>query len=444
MNELVRRLEFKEAFALVVGSVIGTGVFLKSAEMLSLTGSANLVLLAWFLAGVISLMGAFCYAELGSRFPRAGGEYVYLKEAYGEGVAFLYGWMRFWIGAPGSIAAYGVGAATFFSAVIDLEHLGVDRSSIAIGTILIFSAINCLSVKTSGGLQAFLTFLKIIIVAGFGFVLFQGQAHWSSELKESVGGASGFGAAMLAALWAYDGWNNMPMAAGEIKNPERNIPKALVTGMLLILFLYLLVNAAYFYALPAEEIANSYSKSHPQSLPVASRAAQVVLGNWAVWILSLVFVVSALGSMTGSILTGARVPFAMAKDQLFFDFLSKVHPTTRVPTTSVLIQGVIASLLAYSGTFDQLTDYVVFSSWIFYGLAAASIFKFRTKKTPDNVYLVPFYPWVPGIFVVSSAGLLLNTLWSTPVESGVGLLIILTGIPVYLRFKRSKVLKVIN
>lgn len=467
-STLVRRLGFKESFSLVVGSVIGTGIFIKTAGMLSLTGSMSLVIWAWVLAGFISLLGAFCYAELGARFPQAGGEYVYLREAYGPLVSFLYGWMRFWIGAPGSIAAYGVGAATFLASVINFESWGVPRSSVAIATIILFSGVNCLSVKTSGGLQSFMTFLKIFIVVGFSGALFGvGQGQWGLQtqvLHES--GLSEFGAAMLAALWAYDGWNNMPMAAGEIRDPQKNIPRALVGGMLGILVLYLLANLAYFYVLSPEQVAASYSRNNPEALPVAAKAAEISLGANGVWFLSLVFVFSALGSMTGSILTGARVPYAMAKDRLFFETLSRIHPRTNTPVISVLVQGLIACLLAFSGTFDQLTDYVVFASWIFYALATYALFIFRKKdrehqqehqreayssqhqndnrrelqKEHPEVYRgfrVPFYPWLPLFFVTSSAVLLLNTLWSTPVESLIGLGIILAGIPFFHWFNKK-------
>lgn len=409
---------------------------------MNLTGSASLVLLAWVVAGLVSLLGAFCYAELGARFPQAGGEYVYLKEAYGPLVSFLYGWMRFWIGAPGSIAAYGVGAATFLASVVDFESFGMPRASVAIFTIILFSGLNCLSVKTSGGLQSFMTFLKIFIVVGFSFALFglgQGKLELQSQvLHES--GLSEFGAALLAALWAYDGWNNMPMAAGEIRDPRRNIPRALIGGMLGILLLYLLTNLAYFYVLSPEAIGRSYSREHPLALPVAAQAAASSLGPGAVYFLSVVFVFSALGSMTGSILTGARVPYAMAKDRLFFETLSRVHPRTKTPVISVLVQGLIACGLAFSGTFDQLTDYVVFASWIFYGLASYAIFIFRRRDpVAYEGFQVPLYPWLPALFVLCSAGLLLNTIWSTPWESLIGLGIILAGIPVYYWFHKKPV-----
>ncbi len=436
---LIRSLDLKKTMALVVGTVIGTGVFLKAAVMSQQMGSPAWVLGCWVFAGLLSLAGALCYAELGALFPRAGGEYAFLKEGYGNGLAFLYGWMRFWIGAPGSIAAYGVGAATFLKSVIPMEN----PQFLAVGFIITFTLLNCFSVSIGGSVQAFITLLKVVMILGLAlsllvFVpsadawsnLFSGNDQWT--------GWNAFGAATLAALWAYDGWNNMPMAAGEVKNPGRTIPIALSFGMIIILTIYILINLTYFMALPFEEVASAYSNAMPGSLPVATKAATVVIGSMASVILSIAFVISALGGMNGSILTGARVPFAMAQDDLFPRFLAKVSQGSRVPIVSILVQGCIASILALSGSFDQLTDYVVFAAWIFYALTTASILIFR-KKQPDikRPFKVPFYPWLPIGFVSLSILLLINTLITSPRESGIGLAFILAGIPAYQLFKNK-------
>lgn len=445
---LVRRLGEKEAIALVIGTVIGTGVFLKAAIMASQTGSVLWVMLAWVVAGLLSLTGALCYAELGGLFPRAGGEYVYLREAYGDLVGFLYGWMRFWIGAPGSIAAYAVGAATFLGSFIVMPD-GV-KTGLAVAVIATFSLINCFTVALGGRVQILMTYLKVIMIVGLVGAIFAasffsagGGGSWAN-LSAATGagswqGWSAFGTAMIAALWAYDGWNNMPMAAGEIKNPGRSIPRALAFGMLLILGLYAAANLAYFYALPFEEVISSYSSVNRTALPVATKAAQAAFGPVAVGILSIAFVVSALGSLNGSILTGARVPFAMARDNLFFRQLGEVSHKGRSPVFSVAVQGFIASALALSGTFDQLTDYVVFASWIFYTLATAALFVLR-RKLPDaeRPFRTPLFPILPLIFIACSSLLLLNTLWRSPMESGVGLAFLAAGIPVFFLFKRSR------
>lgn len=443
---LLRSLGQKQALGLVIGTVIGTGVFLKAAVMSQEAGSPLAVLAAWVLAGLLSLAGAFCYAELGALMPEAGGEYVYLRDAYGELAAFLYGWMRFWIGSPGSIAAYGVGAATFAAAILPLPG-AVARTALAMGFIVVFSIVNCVSVLLGGSLQAFLTFLKIVLILGVSWAIFQyGNGGSWSHLRAPAGppswhGWSAFGSAMIAALWAYDGWNNMPMAAGEIREPERVIPRALALGMLTVLGLYALANVAFFYALPFPEVLASYSPATPGALPVATRAAQAAFGSLSVSLLSGAFVLSALGAMNGSILTGARIPYAMARDGYFFESLGRVGGKGRVPIASVIAQMLVSCALAASGTFDQLTDYVIFASFIFYAAVTTSLFVQRRRHPGRPLpFSAPFYPWLPALFILVSALLLLNTIVNSPLQTAIGAGFILSGIPAYLWF-RSKGLR---
>jgi basic amino acid/polyamine antiporter, APA family len=442
-KELVRGLTLVDAASIVVGSILGTGVFLKTSTMSTLVGSPGMVLIIWVIAGLLSLAGALAYAELGSLMPDAGGEYVYLKEGYGGLWAFLYGWMRFWIGSPGSIAAYAVGAMTFLNAAVDLSFIG-GRASAAIIVIIVFSSINCLSVAFGGRLQSIMTGLKLLMIIGLSMGIFFFNKEGSiSHFSESSPGFSGFagwsafGSAMIAALWAYDGWNNLPMVAGEIKDPQRNIPLSLGLGMLVILAIYCVANVAYFYALPFTEILTSNSDAYPDALPVATKAAMTFLGQSGVTILSAAFVFSALGALNGSIMTGARVPYAMAKDGLFFKQLSNVNDATMVPVVSIIVQGIVSMLLALSGTFDQLTNYVVFSSWIFYAMVTGVVFVLR-KRMPDapRSYKTIGYPVVPVIFIIIAVLLLINTLMESPKESSIGLAFILAGIPVYYVFKK--------
>ncbi len=442
-RELVRGLTLVDAASIVVGSIIGTGVFLKTATMSGLVGSPGMVLIIWVVAGLLSLAGALAYSELGSLMPDAGGEYVYLKVGYGDMWAFLYGWMRFWIGSPGSIAAYAVGAMTFMSGAVDLSFVG-GKSAAAVIVIIVFSSINCMSVAFGGKIQSIMTGLKLfIIIALCGGIFFAGEGASFAHFSERTPGVSGFtgwaafGSATLAALWAYDGWNNLPMVAGEIKNPQRNIPLSLGLGMLVILAIYCVTNVAYFYALPFTEILSSNSDAFPNALPVATKAAMTFLGTSGVTILSAAFVFSALGALNGSIMTGARVPYAMAKDGLFFKSLANVNDVTLVPVVSVVIQGIVSMLLALSGTFDQLTNYVVFSSWIFYAMVTGVVFVLR-KKMPDapRSYKTIGYPVVPIIFIVLAVLLLINTVIESPKESTIGLLFILAGVPVYFIFKK--------
>lgn len=443
-KELVRGLTLVDAASIVVGSIIGTGVFLKTATMSALVGSPGMVLIIWVVAGLLSLAGALAYAELGSLMPDAGGEYVYLKEGYGDLWAFLYGWMRFWIGSPGSIAAYAVGAMTFLNGAIDLSFVG-GRAAASVIVIIVFSSINCLSVAFGGRLNSIMTGLKLVMIIGMaGGILIAGQGTSVSHFTESAPGFTGFtgwaafGSATLAALWAYDGWNNLPMVAGEIKNPQKNIPLSLGLGMLVILAIYCVANVAYFYALPFSEILSSNSDAFPDALPVGTKAAMTFLGQSGITILSAAFVFSALGAMNGSIMTGARVPYAMAKDGLFFKQLANVNDVTLVPVVSVIIQGIVSMLLALSGTFDQLTNYVVFSAWIFYAMVTGVVFVLR-KKRPDapRSYKTFGYPVVPVVFIVLATLLLINTVFESPRESLIGLAFILAGVPVYYIFKKT-------
>lgn len=437
---LVRGLGLIDATSLVIGTIIGTGIFLKTPVMAQLVGSPFYVLLAWLVAGLLSCAGALAYAEIGGIFHQTGGEYVYLKKGYGHLPAFLYGWQRFWISSPGTIAAYAVGAATFLEVLLPAGFIG-GKTALAIEFVIFFSLLNCLAIKFGGKVQSALTFIKILLIFAIiiGILFASQSAEWFHFGAPAGGGGwpgfSPFGAAMLAALWAFDGWNNLPMVSGEVKMPQRNIPLSLIIGIFSVLLIYMVANMAYFYALPFADILNANSTAYPDALPVATKAAQTFLGPIGITALSLLFAISALGAMNGSILTSARVPYAMAEDALFPKKLSHVHSKTNVPMWSVLIQGGWSCVLAMSGTFDQLTDYVVFASWIFYAAATGSVIIFR-KKYPglERSYKTFGYPWVPVIFMLSAVFLLVNTLITRPNESGVGLVIILTGLPVYFYF----------
>ena len=442
-KQLVRGLSLIDAASIVVGSIIGTGVFLKTSTMSSLVGSPGMVILIWIVAGLLSLAGALAYAELGSLMPDAGGEYVYLKEGYGNLWAFLYGWMRFWIGSPGSIAAYAVGAMTFLSGAVDLSIVG-GRASASVIVIIAFSSLNCLSVAFGGRLNSIMTALKLLIITALslGIFLFSEGGNFSHFTLQDTGssdftGWAAFGSATLAALWAYDGWNNLPMIAGEIKNPQKNIPLSLGLGMLVILAIYCVANVAYFYALPFSEILTSNSDAFPDALPVATKAAMTFMGQSGVTLLSAAFVFSALGAMNGSIMTGARVPYAMAKDGLFFKQLANVNNASLVPVASIIVQGIVSMLLALSGTFDQLTNYVVFSAWIFYAMVTGVVFVLR-KRIPEvkRSYKTLGYPAVPIVFIILAILLLINTVIVSPMESLIGLSFIAAGIPVYFIFKK--------
>lgn len=456
---LVRALSLRDAIALVL-SVIGTGVFLKTAPMAQLVGSPSRVLLAWLAAGLLSLAGALTYAELGAMMPEAGGEYVFLREAYGDLPAFLFGWSSVMLIASGGLAAVSTALASFLSSFVPPNAVWIRRDVhllgqvvhwrlgiqqvVAVAVILLFSAVNSRGVSVGGRVQWIATLAKLggigIIVLGAFFLARSGS--WEHLRAASVpglaaGGAGGFGAAMLAALWAYQGWSNVPMVAGEIEKPERNVPRALIYGMLLVIVVYIVTNLGYFYALPFSEILTSNSTAYPDALPVAAKAAQAFSSHGA-QIVSLAFMISAIGALNGITLMNARVPYAMARDQLFFHPLATLSPASRVPVNAIWFQGVWACVLTLSGTFDQITTSVIFGVWLFTALVGTSLFVLRRKfPAAPRRYQALGYPVVPGLFVLVAIWLVVNSFSTTPLESVVGLALIAAGLPFYIYFRRG-------
>jgi APA family basic amino acid/polyamine antiporter len=443
-HELIRGLGLVATASLVVGTIIGTGVFLKAAPMAQVAGAPLPLLLAWVAAGLLSLAGALSYAELGAMLPAAGGEYVYLRAAYGDLPAFLFGWMRLAVGSTGSIASFGAAFATFLSALAPLGSDGMRRLA-AVGVILLFTAVNCLRVAIGGRVQAILTLAKIVAIAAIavGVFFFAPSATWQ-HLHAPAGvsswcGFPAFGAAMLAALWAFDGWNNMPMAAGEVRDPGRNIPLALIGGMAVVLAVYCLLNLAYCYALPIDAIAASSSTLHGAAPPVAFKAAQTFLPRFGAQFVAVAALLSTIGALNGSILTGARIPYAMARDGLFFARFARLGERSAVPVSAIVLQGIWASVLVLSATFDQLTNCVIFASMIFYAACSAAVLVLR-KKQPDTPrpYKTLGYPVVPLLFVMVAVWLLINTLSTNPIESVVGLGLIALGLPLYYWQRRKQ------
>jgi APA family basic amino acid/polyamine antiporter len=424
---LVRGLGPWAAASLVVGTIIGTGVFLKTAEMAAHVPSAGWILAAWAVAGLLSLAGAMTYAELGAMYPDAGGEYVYLRRGYGPGLAFLYAWIRFWIGTPGSIAAYAVGAAIFLGGVLPPEAIAAvgGPNGVAIALVVAFTAVTCLDVTSGGHVQAALTALKVAMIAALAAgALAAPGGNWGAVLPGGGGatpGASAFGAMVLAALWAYDGWNNLPMAAGEVKDPARNLPRALVLGSLVVIAVYTLVNVAYFYAVPMPEILTA-APNVDGAPSVAQKATAQIFGGLAQALFAAAMAFSAVSAMNGSMLTGARVPYAAAVDGLAPPLLGRLSATTRIPIAAVIVQGGLAVVLAASGDFGALTDAVVFSSWLFYALNAGAVLLLRRREPArPRPYRVPGFPIVPLVFVAMSALLLAVSIYEKPAISALGL-----------------------
>ncbi|MEA2763358.1 MAG: basic amino acid/polyamine antiporter, family [Gemmatimonadaceae bacterium] len=458
-RELVRALSLRDAIALVL-TVIGTGVFLKAAPMAQLVGSPSKVLLVWVAAGLLSLAGALTYAELGAMIPEAGGDYVFLREAYGGLPAFLFGWTNLAVIATGGIAAVATILASFLSAFLPLDavwatrdfhllgqvvhwRLGIQQL-VAVAVIILFSAINARGVAAGARVQWIATLAKLggiaIIVLGAFLLSHTGTwQHLRAPVMPGVvgGGVSAFGAAMLAALWAYQGWANVAMVGGEIEKPERNIPRALIYGMGIVIGVYLVTNLAYFYALPFNEVLTSNSTAYRDALPVAAKAAQSFFGYGAK-LVSIAFIIAVIGTLNGIILMNARVPYAMARDGLFFRKLGDLSPATNVPVTAIWVQAIWASVLALSGTFDQITTSVIFALWLFFGLVASSLFVLRRKlPAAPRRYRTPGYPVVPILFVLVAVWLVVNSLKAYPVESGAGLFLIALGLPFFFFFRRT-------
>lgn len=466
---LVRGLGLIAAISMIIGNVIGTGVFLKARVMTCNLGSPEWVLIAWIAAGILSLAGALTYAELSAMKPEAGGEYVFLRDAYGKTTSFLFGWMQILVAKTGSQAAVAVAFAiglndfyggAFNTSIFKTQLFGspfeiTSLQLIAVLLIAVFTVINFGSVVLAGRIATVLTFVKIglILFVGLGAFLWVTGGNFghfsmieSNGLCEGVDEAvkfgsptysfmAGFAAAMLGALWGYDGWNNLAHVAGEVKNPEKNIPLALVGGTIGIIILYVFVHIAYFYVLDPTTVA-SVSKNSSVAKEVVARffGADITTfaTGFAVSLFTVGLMLSSIGTLHTSLVSGGRFPYAMAKDGVMFESLGKLSEKTKVPVMAILVQGIWASVLALSGSFDTLTDYVIFGSWIFYALATSTVFVFR-RKYPDaeRPYKAFGYPIVPVLFLFVAGWLLVTTVINSPQQSFIGIFLILLGLPIY-------------
>ncbi len=441
---LLRELGVAEAGSVVVGTIIGSGIFLVPAEMMQAVGSAKLVYLAWLTGGLLSLFGALTYAELGAMKPLAGGEYVYVRDAYGPLAGFLYAWTWFLLAKPASIATITTGLVRiletfsifrFFSAAL-LRHPFVVTYGqlVAIVATVLISLLNFIGVRKAAEFQLTFTVLKIAIiltVVCIGFSYGQGTwSHFGEHYPGAKGGIAGFMAALVAALWAYDGWNDLNMVSEEIRQPGRTIPLALIAGVATVAVLYMLVNAAVQYVLPARVIAAS-----PRA---ASDAIALVWGRSGATIVSAGIAVSMLVTLNGTTMSGARIPFALARDRYFFSALGHVHPRHHTPSTAILVQGALAIiLLLLGGSFRQFFSLAIFAEWLFYLIASSTVFVFRHREPRvKRPYRVWGYPIVPFLFVLASALLLYYTFTDNLRNSVLGCLVILAGVPTFYAFAR--------
>jgi APA family basic amino acid/polyamine antiporter len=444
---LIRGLGLWSAAAIVIGDMIGTGVFLVTSDMARAVGSISLVFAAWIIGGLIVLFGAFCYAELGAAFPKAGGNYVYLNRGIGPLWGFLFGWMSSFLDRPVAMATLAAGflrflgflfpvvATPLFTARFGRYEFGFTAAQpLAALVVIAATAVNYLSVRFGGSIQVLLTSLKmgailLIVVAG---VLFGTQESIRMAPSVAPFGLGVIGAvltALVPVMWAFNGFNDLGDLGEEIEHPEKNIPRAIILGLLTVGGLYLLANVAYFQVLPFSAIA--------QSQHVASDVVQSFAGSRGARWLTIAMAISALGALHVVVLTGARIPFAMARDGVFFQFAQRIHPTFRTPSGALIFLGSIGAVLALSGTYEELYSLFVFAVWIFFALTAIALLRLR-KTEPDltRPYLAWGYPVTPLIFLIAAVALTANLWMVRPVRSSLGLAVILAGIPFYYHWRK--------
>jgi basic amino acid/polyamine antiporter, APA family len=429
-----------------VGTIIGSGILLVPAEMMQAVGSARLVYLAWIVGGVLSLAGAITYAELGAMKPQAGGEYIYIRDAYGPMPAFLYAWTWFAIAKPASIATLTTGLVRIlgtFPALDLLNHVGIAAplpisygQLVAIAAAALMTGLNYIGIKRAGDFQVVFTLLKIVIIVAVALLAFTASSgtwhNFATMFAGARGGFAGFMAALIAALWAYDGWNDLNMVSGEIRDPGRAIPVALIVGVGVVAVLYMLTNAAVQYVLPAASIAASQRP--------ASDATAAAVGAWGAAIVSAGMALSILVSLNGTIMSGARVPYAMSRDGYFFKAMAEVHPRYHTPAVALIVQLMLSiALLLFAGSFRQLFSLAIFAEWLFYMISASTVFVLR-RKEPDapRPYHTWGYPVVPALFIAAAAVLLYYTFTENIRNSAWGTAIILAGLPIFFYFSSRK------
>jgi len=445
--KLDRQLGLFDSTMMVVGIVIGSGIFMTTGLMADALPSASLILIVWLLGGLQMLAGALTYAELGAAMPKAGGQYVYLREAYGSLPAFLFGWVAFIAYLTGTNAAIAVAVAehlgSFYPSisthniVIDFDYFSISGGQIfAISLILILSFINYLGILFGKWIQNVFTILKIGSILFFAlaglFISTGNHIDFSiNPTSMSIGSIlTGMGIALVAVTWTVGGWEYVTFAAGEIKNPKKNLPLALIIGTVVILVLYIMINIAYLKVLPMDSLIGE--------LKVGEATAKSLYGPGIAGAFVVVVIISMFGSLNGNILVGPRISYAMAKDKLFFSKAADVHPKFHTPGNAIMIQGVWASVLALSGTFEEIITLVVFVNFMMWIAASSTVFVLR-KKQPEleRPYKVWGYPYVPAFFIIFSSAIMINTFFESPQQSLMGIGLTLLGIPAYLYWKKN-------
>lgn len=434
-ERLERRLTLTDAIAIVVGSMIGSGIFLKASEIANVIPHPPLILMVWLASGLLTLGGALVVAELGAMMPEAGGLYVYLRRAYGPFVGFLFGWSLLAVLQTGSIAGLAAGAIQSLAAL----EPGIEeyRFPLATSLIVLLTGLNVLSVKSGARVQNVLTLAKVLGIALLVIGAFALGGASTANFTPSAspllnaGLLGAIGLCMTKALWAYDGWVNLGFMAGELKRPQENLPKAIGVGIAFVISVYIVTNATYHFVLPLEAVQNSRS--------VAVDVAKKLLGMKGTLVMAVLTFVSMAGALNSSILSAPRAYYAMAQDGKFPQAIGLVHPTFKTPYVALIVQGVWSvTLLSWWGTFERLTDNVVFVFWIFYALGAGAVLILRAKEPHTHrPYRVIGYPWVPIVFLIAAALLTFNNLSQAPKESAQALLLVLSGAVLYLFFGTS-------
>jgi APA family basic amino acid/polyamine antiporter len=458
---LVRALGITAAASLIVCNIIGQGIFLKTRAMTCNVGSPDLVVLAWIAAGFLALCGALTFAELGALTPDSGGPYAFLRRAFGPPIAFAYGWSVFFLYGPLTCAALAAGAAIFinllsggsldafaYHALLWNWHFTITGTQCAaLALLATVAVVNCAPVQVNGTIATLLTAMKIIVVGGITVAAFTvGFGDWhhfaatglagacSGIAASSRGGTAGFAAAIVGALYAYNGWATLTYVAGEVKNPGRTIPIALVASMTIVIVLYASVNVAYFFVLSPAVVANLPPASSVGITVVSAISGPSVSGTAAA-----LLVLSVIATLHVSVLSISRVIYAYSGDGLFMPWLARVSAGARVPVRAVMALAALTAALVMWGSFDVLSDFQVFAGWVFYGLTGLSIFVLRYKE-PDAIrpFKVTGYPIVPALFVLTTAWLLIEVVIATPERSLIGLAIIAIALPVYWLRSRSR------
>ncbi|MBI3983269.1 MAG: amino acid permease [Gemmatimonadetes bacterium] len=435
-GQLARLLGTWDLTQIVVGTVIGSGIFIVPATVLRQTGEhTGPAVLVWLVGGVLSLLGALTYGELGAMNPKAGGLYVYVRDTFGRAPAFLYGWTMFLAISSGSMATLAVAASGYLEQFVTLGPVG--RKVTAVVMVAVVAALNIRGTRESATVQNWATVIKVaailvmsaVLLAGGNGFAEAGATVWPESFDPAL--LSGAGLAMIGVLWAYEGWQYVTFSAGEARDPQRTFPRAIVYGTAGLIGVYLLAVVAYIAALGPAGAAASGS--------VAADAVGQVAGPGAAKLIAAAIIVSMFSAANGIALTAPRVFFAMARDGLFFRRLAEVHPRFGTPSVAVLWSSLWAAVLALSGTFEELLTYVVFAGWVFYGLGAVSVFVYRrTQPELPRPFKVPGYPVTPVLFVLSAVAIVVNTLVAQPKQGLLGVLVMMTGVPAYFVWRRRK------